>query len=190
MFAESLVALRKLCVYAWKSRIIYQFENFASYLEHLSLCSAFSTTKHTWETWNHRANTLKGTFDCRLTTVGARSIYITLRELWNSLPAPLRQIESLSLYRLCNIPGFSVANTGLWISSHSDSTSEADSTAFSASSSESLKSVSGGFCFCTEELPCSVIRKNRFVWFSSDWFYRLHPLIGYKSSSCKSDKEL
>ena len=63
------------------------------------LSSAFSTTKHTRDTRNNRANTLKGTFDCRLTTVGARSIYITLRELWNSLPAPLREIESLPRYK-------------------------------------------------------------------------------------------
>ena len=58
-----------------------------------------------------------------------------------------------------------MANTGLWISSHSDSASEADSTTFSVSSSESLKSVSGGFCFCTEELPRSVIKKVSFAKF-------------------------
>ena len=57
------------------------------------LSSAFSTTK------DNRANTLKGTFDCRLTTVGARSIYITLRELWNSFPEQLREMESLPRYK-------------------------------------------------------------------------------------------
>ena len=57
------------------------------------LSAAFSTTK------DNRANTLKGTFDCRLTTVGARSIYITLRELWNSFPEQLREMESLPRYK-------------------------------------------------------------------------------------------
>ena len=78
-----VLASFKILVFAHK--VIH---NSKSALLHLS---SFSTTKYNPDTRNNRVNK----FDCVLTTVGARSICITLRALWDSLPVTLT--ENLSL---------------------------------------------------------------------------------------------
>ena len=63
------------------------------------LCSSFSTTKHSRITRFNLANTLKTEHSARLVTVGGRSIYIAVRDLWNALPSVLRDNPSFPSYK-------------------------------------------------------------------------------------------
>ena len=63
------------------------------------LCISFSTTKHSRTTRFNLANTLKTEYSARLVTVGGRSIYIAVRDLWNALPSVLRDNPSFQSYK-------------------------------------------------------------------------------------------
>ena len=63
------------------------------------LCTSFSTTKYSRITRFILANTLKTEYSARLVTVGGRSIYIAVRDLWNALPSVLRDNPSFQSYK-------------------------------------------------------------------------------------------
>ena len=80
--------------YCFVHKVVHRSNNSTAYLS-----SAFWTTKHSRNTRFNCDNTLKGIFTSGLGTVGARSLFITLRELWNLLPLKLREIPSLTTYK-------------------------------------------------------------------------------------------
>ena len=45
------------------------------------------------------SNTLKTDYSFRLITVGGRSIFIAVRDLWNAIPENLRNIASFSCFK-------------------------------------------------------------------------------------------
>ena len=72
-------------------RIVNDNESIPAYMS-----SSFSTTKHARMTRFNLSNTLKTGYTFRLITVGGRSIFVAVKDLWNAIPENLRSIASFS----------------------------------------------------------------------------------------------
>ena len=75
-------------------RIVHDPDSIPTYLS-----SSFSTTKHARTTRFNLSNTLKTDYSFRLITVGGRSIFVAIRDLWNTIPENLRDIASFSRFK-------------------------------------------------------------------------------------------
>ena len=73
-------ARSKFRILTYAYRIVHAKDSIPKYLS-----EPFSTQKHERVTRNNLSNTLHCSYKFRLVTVGCRSVYCTILELWNSL---------------------------------------------------------------------------------------------------------
>ena len=67
-------------------RIVDDNESILAYMS-----SSSSTTKYTRMTRFNLSNTLKTDYTFRLITVGGRTIFVAVKDLWNTIPENLRR---------------------------------------------------------------------------------------------------
>ena len=87
-------ARSKFRILTYAYRIVHAKESIPKYLS-----EPFSTQKHERVTRNNLSNTLHCSYKFRLVTVGCRSVYCSILELWNSLAEDLRYIPTYCAFK-------------------------------------------------------------------------------------------
>ena len=89
-----VAARSKFRILTYAYRIVHAKESIPKYLS-----EPYTTQKHERVTRNNLSNTLHCLYKFRLVTVGCRSVYCTILDLWNSLPGDLRYIPTYSAFK-------------------------------------------------------------------------------------------